>query len=508
MICPYCQADNRDDAKYCNECGMPLSGMMARMAAMVDGPEPPESPIEHDEEAEGSAAEAPLAEDPYEPDGAAGRPAEGAGHPVDPGEIPAIMVEGVNADASGRDWEAVEAAGEAEAGDPYDDPDAFDDVPSARLFSDGDDSEEDEGPYDYEDPFLGEGYVSGSSSWNSEDTVEMPSVNERSGPRRNERAGAARQEQKPPEKKRRGGRLALIAVAVVAAVLVAGVAGASYYMELWGGKTVPDVVGRTQADASYLLDQKGFKVSITETKSDDTEGVVLGQNPAGGSRKDKDTVIEIQVSTARLVPEVVGLSRDEAKTLINDEGLLNIVVETEGSDEAKGTVLSVSPEAGTKVTESTAITLTVAEPYSVPDVTGKSWEEACETLEAAGYAVESTYVYDEEAEEGSVVSTEPEAGTELELGSTVTLSLALSRGDELETASFEYLASLDTIELSGTTYQISSVDGVSYQGDDTIAFTVTARAVGMLEGEMVSAGERQVNGTIVWNEDDTIQSVF
>ncbi len=33
MICPNCQSENKDGAKFCNDCGFPLTGRMAAVAA-------------------------------------------------------------------------------------------------------------------------------------------------------------------------------------------------------------------------------------------------------------------------------------------------------------------------------------------------------------------------------------------------------------------------------------------------------------------------------------------
>ena len=35
MICPNCQTENRDQAKFCDQCGFQLSGLIAQVAADV-----------------------------------------------------------------------------------------------------------------------------------------------------------------------------------------------------------------------------------------------------------------------------------------------------------------------------------------------------------------------------------------------------------------------------------------------------------------------------------------
>lgn len=289
--------------------------------------------------------------------------------------------------------------------------------------------------------------------------------------------------------------------------LAAGAAGITYYLELWGGKMLPDVVGRTQADATYLLEEKGFSVRATQVKSDETEGVVLLMDPSAGARQEEGTEVVIHVSAARLVPSVVGMQRDEAAALFEQEGFDNIEFVTQKSDEHAGTVLTVSPEPETKGKAATPITITVSVPFTVPDVVGMKWDEAKTALEAEGYVADAAYVYDDSVEEGTAVAVDPGAGSELASGSTVTVSLAKSRGSELESAARSYLEGVGTVTIDGVAYEIESVDGVSYEGNETTAFAITGRAVTTLDGETVYGSSKRKTGTIVWNGDNEIVSL-
>lgn len=96
----------------------------------------------------------------------------------------------------------------------------------------------------------------------------------------------SKDDKKPESKSKRlpGSKIAAIVALVV--VLAAGVAGGvTYQMELWGGKIVPDVTGMTQADATYMLQNKGFAVRSTTVPSDSTEGLVLLMDPGAGARQ-------------------------------------------------------------------------------------------------------------------------------------------------------------------------------------------------------------------------------
>ena len=314
-----------------------------------------------------------------------------------------------------------------------------------------------------------------------------------------------------PRKKKNGKKNAIVIILAVLLALAAGAAGITYYLELWGGKMLPDVVGRTQADATYLLEEKGFSVRATQVKSDETEGVVLLMDPSAGARQEEGTEVVIHVSAARLVPSVVGMQRDEAAALFEQEGFDNIEFVTQKSDEHAGTVLAVSPEPETKGKAATPITITVSVPFTVPDVVGMKWDEAKAALEAEGYVADAAYVYDDSVPAGTVLGTTPETDAKADSGSTVTVSVALSRGAELEQAALSYLGGLrdsgSTVTVGGTAYLVESVDAVKYEGGETTSFTITGKAVTSLDGETVYGSSKQKSGAIVWTSDNAIASI-
>lgn len=527
MICPNCQSDNRDSAKFCNECGFPLSGKIAEVAAATsafaarDGAQEPEggaqdaaqsasdaspkpSPVP-DEAVDASEAEAPPApsealEEDFEPMPDEGpRPSEnarpGSSGPIDPARLPSIDVAGVNVDEHGNAFDFSDI--EEEAGR-----EAADDEQAASQKTRA--LERPAGaarPSEDEERLVDPDYVAPSASWRSGDTMEMPRVDGKEAPQQKEYRAPD-----PRKKKSRKGKAAVIVLAVLLA-LAAGAAGAAYYLELWGGKMLPDVVGRTQADATYLLEEKGFTVRAMQVKSDETEGIVLLMDPSAGARQEEGTEVVIHVSVARTVPSVLGMQRDEAAALFEQEGFDDVEFVTQKSDEHAGTVLACSPEPGTKGKAATPVTVTVSVPFTVPDVVGMTWDEAKAALEAEGFAADAAYVYDDSVKEGTAVSVEPGAGSELASGSSVTVSLAKSRASELVSAARSYLKGVGTLTVDGVSYEIDSVDDVSYEGDDTTSFTITGRAVTTLDGETVYGSSKQKSGTIVWNGDNEIVSI-
>ena len=133
------------------------------------------------------------------------------------------------------------------------------------------------------------------------------------------------------------------------------------------------------------------------------------------------------------VPNVVGMSLDDAKAELNDAGLgWKIGKQEESAKYEKGYVMAQDPKNGEKVKKNTQITLDVStgktdEQVEVPNVVGQDEADAQKTLEDAGFKVESAAVYSSQPQ-GEVVSTDPEAGTQAAKGSTVTIQV--SKGEQ------------------------------------------------------------------------------
>ncbi len=362
----------------------------------------------------------------------------------------------------------------------------------------------------FDEYLVNPGYVPAPSAWRAGDTLQMPALKDVEGPKQKE-FKAPTDPHKPARKgKGKGGKIAAIVVAVlvVAAVIAAGV---TYQMELWGGKVVPDVTGMTQADAASALEGKGFTVRTTSVASDETEGVVLLMDPGANARQQAGSEVVIHVSTSRLVPDVVGKSQETAERLLSGNGFENVTYVQERSDEAAGTVLSISPDAGEKAKAKSAITVTVAEPYTVPDVSGMTPTAAAAAIEEAGLTARTVTVYNESIPEGYMIGIDPASGSEVTSETVVTISVAKSRGNELTAAARNYLAGGSLKASDGSTFTISSVNSCTYKGNDEVSFTATGVAstsVTVLGQTLsVSGDSKQVSGTVSFDAYNNVVSV-
>jgi beta-lactam-binding protein with PASTA domain/tRNA A-37 threonylcarbamoyl transferase component Bud32 len=217
----------------------------------------------------------------------------------------------------------------------------------------------------------------------------------------------------------------------VLAVLVAGL-GLAAVLLLPGTQKVgvPTVVGADQANAEAKLRQDGFRVDTVQKTAEQPAGQVIGQDPTGGTKAKKGSTVTLTVSAGPqqvAVPQVVGLTVSSARGRLQKAGLEPSEREENSDTVAKGRVVSVSPGEGQKVDKGSSVTLVVSsgKPQAeVPDVVGKSFEEAQSTLQAAGFKVTRKDKESDTKDPGTVLSQDPKSGTQIDSGSTVALTVA------------------------------------------------------------------------------------
>lgn len=129
---------------------------------------------------------------------------------------------------------------------------------------------------------------------------------------------------------------------------------------------VPNVVGLTQAAATTSIAAATLVVGTVTTQSSSSvaAGLVISQNPIGGTSVSSGSAVNLVVSSGPapvLVPNVVGLTQAAATTSITGVGLVVGTVTTQPSATvAAGAVIAESPVAGTSVARGTAVNLVIA----------------------------------------------------------------------------------------------------------------------------------------------------
>lgn len=235
---------------------------------------------------------------------------------------------------------------------------------------------------------------------------------------------------------RRRGALWIV-ILVIAALLATG-AGWFFGMGPGSPGTIPDVANKTVAEAQQLLGTAGFQSNTKDVFDDNVPpGLVVGSDPEEGLEIRKFQPVALFVSKGPQLfplPEMTGRSLEEGKSALNEaEMALGPINEKFDETAPAGTVLAQDPAAGTAVKRGTPVSFTVSkgpQPIPVPDVRGKSQDDAVKALEAAGLkaVIAPETVNDRTVPKGAVAAQTPASGT-LTKGQSVTLTV--SKGPKL-----------------------------------------------------------------------------
>jgi serine/threonine-protein kinase len=231
-----------------------------------------------------------------------------------------------------------------------------------------------------------------------------------------------------PVRERRGRRWVVLALVALA---LAALGVGAYLLLRPDTAPVPDVVGREARTAATILQNAGFDPRIERVTLDEVpEDEVARQDPRAGEEAEEGSAVTLVVSTGpgtAEVPRVRNRSQARAEATLRGAGF-RVQVRQEASTEVReGRVIRSSPEEGTELRRRRTVTIFVSTgpaPVAVPELVGQGRAAAEQALADAGLQARVQEREDEEAEPGTVLEQDPAAGTTLEQGATVTLTVA------------------------------------------------------------------------------------
>ena len=149
---------------------------------------------------------------------------------------------------------------------------------------------------------------------------------------------------------KRYGRKSTTILVIVLIVLVAlGLCGFRFAYSAM----LPDVIEMSEVEATELLKEYGMEVQVQKDWSDKyDEGMVMTQEPKGGAHASPGDTVTIVISKGPesvSMPELVGVSQEEAVNNLSKAGVSWLVSEAYSDEVAAGTVISQIPEAGIEV---------------------------------------------------------------------------------------------------------------------------------------------------------------
>ena len=159
-------------------------------------------------------------------------------------------------------------------------------------------------------------------------------------------------------------------------------------------KTVPDVSGKTVAEARAIIEDQDLQVGDEKEEYSDSvlEGYVIRTNPNAGAQKKENSKVDLVVSKGPStfdMPDYTGRSREDAendlKTTYKLSSKLISIEEVETNEVEPGIVLEQSPAAGQKydLTSNTKVVLKVSKESNsieLPSYVGSNYEFAVSNL--------------------------------------------------------------------------------------------------------------------------------
>jgi beta-lactam-binding protein with PASTA domain/tRNA A-37 threonylcarbamoyl transferase component Bud32 len=203
--------------------------------------------------------------------------------------------------------------------------------------------------------------------------------------------------------------------------------------------TIPQVEGETEEVARALIEAQGFAVGRVEyTLTEDIpEQTVISQSPSSGTPAAAGSLVDLIVSRGPFsveVPDVSGMSAENAQLELAQAGFSNVATETEYSpDIAAGFTTRTEPAAGRSVGRDDTITVFVSEgpePATVPSFVGRSLGSATALAEDANLVLVDDGEVDVSAASGLVgvvAEQNPKSGDTVDAGTEVRVKIGVLR---------------------------------------------------------------------------------
>jgi eukaryotic-like serine/threonine-protein kinase len=240
---------------------------------------------------------------------------------------------------------------------------------------------------------------------------------------------------KPRQTARRPQRVVPIVVLVVL-LLAAGTAAFAAASATGPQARVPNLVGSNEKTARETAKQAGVGVRTKTVPSDDPLGTVVGQNPAPGTRLAAHHAVTLQLSEGPPpvdLPKVTGETEARARAALDSAGFVISTGHRIDENISAGQVVEQQPSAA-QAPPGSEIHLVISDgpaPVEVPNVVGKTYDDAVKTLTAKRFKVTRQDEYSDTVPAGQVMRHDPVKGAEAPRDSTVTV--VVSRGPDLVT---------------------------------------------------------------------------
>jgi serine/threonine-protein kinase len=219
-------------------------------------------------------------------------------------------------------------------------------------------------------------------------------------------------------------------VTVVSTLILLGALGwAAWAYVIPHRTTVPNVRGETVEAAEAAAEEAGLQLALggQEYSSRVPAGHVVRQDPAAGAEVERGADLSVILSRGPqfvAIPNVRGQREERAKERLTELGLV-VDVEREYHDTVpRLEVIDQNPRGGTTIEVGKTVTLVISRgkpPVKVPDLVGRTEEEAGALVTGAGLGLHVVPEFSDTVPRGRVIDQNPDPGVTVRKGDTVTI---------------------------------------------------------------------------------------
>ncbi len=220
------------------------------------------------------------------------------------------------------------------------------------------------------------------------------------------------------------GAVIMVAMAAVAFVLARPASGPS--------SPVPLLIGKTETQIKSIDFESKFLVEPEFRRSGEPKGFVIEQSPAAGSFLAEGETIRVVVSRGPRpvpIPDLRGKTEADARAVLEPQFV--VVVKPQADETVpKDQIIRTLPEGRAQPdTEITLVVSTGPVPRVVPNVVGKTYEEAVGILKSSQLGARRVDEFSDTVVKDKVIRTEPATGAEAARDSAV--AVVVSKGQDL-----------------------------------------------------------------------------
>ncbi len=196
---------------------------------------------------------------------------------------------------------------------------------------------------------------------------------------------------------------------------------------------LPNLVNMKIEDAKASLEKLKLEYNIEERYDPEVDaGIVISQEPAYQENYNirDNRKIDLVVSLGQkltTVPKVVGEEKAKALEMLEEKELEVVVNEVFDKEVEKGIVTKQDVDPDSEVAAGSTVTITVSkgiEETTVPNVVGKTQEEATKMITEAGLSISTVLTEEDKTkDDGTVLKQSLEAGSPVEKGSSMTITV-------------------------------------------------------------------------------------